>query len=275
MLPAMLFRATLAMVVSSTSMNMGRMTESAMSQGLTDGCQCSCLTSTSSGSITVDAIVLARLSLTSQGMKLEEIADRIAHAGLQSALRNLQIWIQHGIDDEITQDEGDELHCRLAVVRSTHSLRFEVLSEKLLAVLHAREPELSCQIWEVVRLGDDDAIEGQELRRGEEPEHLASDIGQRLARRIAGFDVFDMAGEELGGLRAHDSDKKIGFRGEKRIERLLGGAGTPGDLTGRGTGIAFLEEDRCGCIEDALAFGMIQGRTSARSLPIVLDYRGH
>jgi hypothetical protein len=41
MLPAMWFRATLAMVVSSTSIKVGMMTETAMSQGLTEGRQAS------------------------------------------------------------------------------------------------------------------------------------------------------------------------------------------------------------------------------------------
>ena len=206
-----------------------------------------------------DLVVICPL----EGMKTKEIVNGFANSGVKDAIGELEIRVEHGVDDVIAKDEGDELGGGFVVERGADSAGAEVVGEEFAAALHADLPQLTGEGWEVVSFGDEDAVEGKELWFGKHAQHHAADIKQSLLRRHVRLNVFDVLREQRNGVGADDGYEEIGFGGVDGVKSLLGSACAASDFAGGGSCIAAFEEDRGGRGEDACAIGGGKGWPSA------------
>ena len=227
--PAMCGRATLAMLVSNTSMKAASETTAAISQGLCFGRQPLSTTSVPSGTSAPHLL----LGIPHR-MEKEEILHRSANARTQRPRTQFQVRGEHGVQNKVPENKRDEAHGGLAVARAADAAGAEVLGQQAVAALQTPVAQLASQSREPVGFGHNDAVEGEKFRVGEHVEHGLPDLGERYAGRLLRSDVVGMAGEELFGVRADHADEEIGLGGEERVEGLFGGAGAAGDFIGVG-----------------------------------------
>ena len=196
-------------------------------------------------------------------MKTEETVDSFANARAQGPVAEFEVGIEHGAENKIAENEGNELHRRLFVRGAADAAGSEIVGKEILTALHTRDPKLAGEVGKVVRLGDEDAIEGEKLRRTKHAENAVADVGEGFARRIRRLDVLEMQSEELLGMQTHDTRKQISLRRKEHVERLFRCARAAGNLAGRGACVSIFEEDRGCSIQDAPAFGVVQWGASA------------
>ena len=91
--------------------------------------------------------------LLSLAVEVEEIVHGFAHPGAQYAWRESCVRVQHGVDNKVAEDEGDELARSFSIGGAAQLVRAQIVAEQTVTALHAIEPQPLRKIGEAVIAG--------------------------------------------------------------------------------------------------------------------------